>query len=98
MELTTEQLEELEHMAGLQFTLKEIAVILSVDFEALRRAYLDEDSAVRNGMEKGRLLSEAKLREVLKRDALQGSPTAQKDFINLINKAKQDDSRHQRKG
>ncbi len=66
------------HLAGLQFTMAEVAKILGCPLDdALIMAY-----------ERGALLEEAKVREAIKRMAVRGSSPAQKQYSDMTAEAK----------
>ena len=72
--------QQIEEMASLQFTDKEIATIVGVEHEQLIREYV-------LNVDRGRLLAEAEVRRSMLQLAKQGSTPAQKEFMALNKQA-----------
>ncbi|HMT28022.1 MAG TPA: hypothetical protein PKD91_01960 [Bacteroidia bacterium] len=85
MELTAEQLDEIENFAGLYFTVEEVALILELDPEKFRELYHDKSGDVYKRYTKGYLISESKVRKCLLDLALRNSSPAQ-DAIRKLSK------------
>jgi len=91
MNLTEEQLKEVEAMAGLFFTVEYICVVLELDSETAD--YFDSCISVKNNHPfvkayfRGRLLAEVQLRTAVKQAALNGSNPAQSTMIDYFNKS-----------
>ncbi len=81
--MTKEQLTELESLGELQFTLAECALILQIEPEELNT----EDKNIINAYERGRLKASAAVRKAILQQAKQGSTPAQKQMLELIEKA-----------
>ena len=92
MNLTEEQLKEVEHMAGLFFSIGEICAVLELDEETAD--YFDSCVSVKNNhpfvlaYTKGRLLAQVELRTSIKQAALNGSNPAQAQMVEFFNKSK----------
>lgn len=84
MELTQQQLQEIEALAGVFFPLKKIAIVLELDAKALSKAYENEGSAVYQAVERGKLTQEAELRKVIFTLAKGGSSPAQSMAMKII--------------
>lgn len=77
-------LEELERLAGLFFSPKQIAVILQFDLEKFKAHLLDDGSPLYEAYQRGKLSSEADLRESIIAIAKQGSSPAQTQAMELL--------------
>ena len=92
MNLTEEQLKEVETMAGLFLSVSEICAVLELDEETAD--YFDSCMIVKNNhpfvkaFMKGRLTAEVQLRTAIKQAALNGSNPAQGQMIEFFNKSK----------
>lgn len=92
MNLTEEQLKEVETMAGLFFSFKEISEVLELDEETTD--YFDSCLHVKNNHPfvrayyRGRLSAEVQLRTSVKQAAMNGSNPAQGQMIEFFNKSK----------
>lgn len=92
MNLTEEQLKEVEHMAGLFFSIGEICAVLELDEEAAD--YFDSCVSVNNrhpfvkSFISGRLKAEVELRKAVKQAAMNGSNPAQMQMIEFFKQSK----------
>ena len=92
MNLTEEQLNEVEAMAGLFFTVEDICTVLELDSETVD--YFDSCISVKNNHPfvkayfKGRLSAEVQLRTAVKQAAMNGSNPAQNTMIDYFNKSR----------
>ena len=86
MNFTQEQLDELEGLGELQFSIQECAIIMQFDEMALMRA-MEENKPIRNTYERGRLKASAAVRKAILQQAKQGSTPAQKQMLALIKDA-----------
>ena len=78
--MTKEQQNELEELGELQFSLTECATIMQIDEEKLEASIVH--------YERGRLRASAAVRKAILKQATQGSTPAQKQMLDLIEKAK----------
>jgi len=78
--MDTKKLEEIEHLGRLQFSQSEISVIIDID----ESKFTDEMIRARN---KGRLTASAEVRKSILEQAVNGSTPAQKQMMDLIEKA-----------
>jgi hypothetical protein len=85
MHLSEEQLKQVEMMAGLFFSLEEIAQNLEIrEVEEFRALFeLGEGEAYR-AFRRGRLRTEAELRAAIRQAALNGSSPAQQMMISFL--------------
>ena len=77
--MNSENLDEIENLAELQFSKKEIQIILDIhlDTEKEKTAYL-----------RGRLKAQAEVRKAIFTQAKQGSTPAQTQFIKLMEQSR----------
>lgn len=83
MKLTKQQLEEIERLAGLFFSIKEVALIIGVNTIAFSREVKTFDTVAYQHYNKGRLLKEAEIRTTTMTMAKQGSTPALNQAIKL---------------
>lgn len=92
MNLTEEQLKELETMAGLFFTVEDIMIALELPLfdepEFTTEIKYHKTSPVFIAYNRGRLTAETELRQATKQAALNGSNPAQNAMIEFYNKSK----------
>lgn len=72
-----EILDEIEKFASLAFAPEQVAVIVEIDEKKFLNEMLDNESEIFKAYNKGILLTEAKLREVVFDQAFSGSTPAQ---------------------
>lgn len=80
MEFSPEQIEELEQLAGINYTIKQIAMYFNVDYKLLLNFYADESSWFRHHFDRGRLLTQAKVDMSTVQSAQSGNISAQQIF------------------
>lgn len=85
MELTPEQLKEVEDYAGCLFTPGEIAIIMGFDVESCQ-GLLIENKEFKNAYQRGKLISEAAIRKSIIELAQKGSGPAQVLAMQLFDK------------
>lgn len=90
MKLTKEQLTELEHFAGVFFSLQEMAIVMELDGEALKLEYEKAESVIHQTIQRGRLKQDAELRKIIFTLAKGGSSPAQSLALKIIQDAKID--------
>lgn len=73
--------DQIAHFAMLQFTDNEIAKIMQMSPENMAEQYRDD-------IDRGRLLAEAEVRKSIMQMAKQGSTPAQKQFMEMNDRAK----------
>ena len=88
MNLSDEELQQIEEFASIAFPLDDIAVILQVNPEDLRAAYSKQSSDVRNRYCAGLLRLKAELHKSIKESALQGSNPAQQLMQRFLDEIK----------
>jgi len=71
--------EHIEELAELQFTMKEVCVIIEV-----HESFFDENEQAALAYIKGKLKAQAEVRRALVQMAKQGSTPAQKEFQKLV--------------
>ena len=91
MNLSEEQLKEVEQMAGLYFNIEDIADNLELDDAELEKLHLDMELKTGDfykAYRKGWLISEVKLRKSIEKAAENGSNPAQQMMLNFQKNAK----------
>lgn len=92
MNLTTQQLKELEHLAGLFFSVTDILIALEVPFH--EEEHFNDIILYQNrhpvfiAYHKGRLTAETQLRQAIRQAALNGSNPAQSTMLEFYSKSK----------
>ncbi len=89
MNLSNEQLDEIERLAGLFFPPLNIAIVLQVNSEDFLHAWADETTAIYARYWCGKLKSEAELRKIILTQAKQGSSPAQATAMKLLDEMNQ---------
>lgn len=87
-DITKEDIEQVEALAALFFTPREIAVMLEMKVQDMSDEMTDEESAIYRAFHCGRLQSEADLRKSIVKLAKSGSSPAQTMSLDLLNKSK----------
>lgn len=80
----TDEIAEIEKMAGLCFTPEQIAIVLQIDASEFREAYNHEDSSVYQYYQRGALMHETEVRNSIYQLAKGGSSTAQQQYLSLM--------------
>lgn len=83
MDFTTEQIESIEKLAGLNYTIKQIALYLDIDPTILYREYVDKNSVFRYRFDRGRLIAQADVDQKLLTNAKNGNLTAMQQFEKI---------------
>lgn len=76
MTFTDEQIKEIEELAGLNYTVKKIAMFLNVHPGELQAEFINPDSSFRYHYDRGRLFSQAKIDMALQTAAVGQNMTA----------------------
>lgn len=84
LHLSDKELLNLEHMAGLFFTISELATIMGMPDEDFRMAYNTPGTVIRETINRGRLLSMASVRTATLSSAINGSTPAQTAIAQAI--------------
>lgn len=92
MNLTEEQLREIEQLAGLFFSPAEIMINLEIPLhledEFRDIILLKNDNPIFKAYNKGRITAEVELRQSIKQAALNGSNPAQNSMLNFYLQSK----------
>ena len=92
MNLTKEQLKEIESMAGLFFGVEDICINLELDEETTEyykaSVEVNGDYDFNHAFKKGRLAAEVELRQSIKQAAMNGSNPAQITLLTFFNQSK----------
>lgn len=86
MKLSPLQLGQIEDLGELQFSLEECAIFLQVSLPELQEEF-NKNSAIKQAHDRGRLKAVAAVRKAILIQAKQGSSPAQKQMIELMEKA-----------
>lgn len=76
MEFTAEQLETIESLAGINYTIRQIAMYFDVTPQLLYNEYEDKESEFAYHFDRGRLMASADVDMQLLKDAKSGNLTA----------------------
>lgn len=76
MDFTNEQIQEIEKLAGLNYTIKQIAMYLDISAAKLQKEFEDIESLFRYHYDRGRLISQAKIDMQTQQSAENGNLTA----------------------
>lgn len=82
--ITQSQLQEVEELAGLFFSIPEIAMLVGIDEEELTRHVNVEYSALHNAYWIGKLTAMKELRKSTKEFAEKGSPQAEEQMMKFL--------------
>jgi len=88
MNLSDEQLADIEKYANLFFSYKEIAILLKISIETFKSEVTDCYSEIYKSYQRGKLISECEIREEIIKMAKFGSAVAQIEALKLINNQK----------
>jgi hypothetical protein len=90
IELSQDQLKEVENFAYSQMTLHDIAMILQVDLSQFAAAFYQEGSSVNQAIRRGQLRAKADVRRAVITAAASGSTPAIKEALELIKQFQND--------
>lgn len=82
--ITQTQLEQVQELAGLFFTLKEISLLTGIDSEELTREVMFGHSEVNNAYWMGKLEAQKTLRMNTRDFAKKGSPQAEEKMLEHL--------------
>ena len=80
MDFTPEQIENIELLAGINYTVTQIAMYLDIPAGELYRQFGQKDSTFRHHYDRGKLLGQAKVDMDLLKSAQGGNMTAKQQF------------------
>jgi hypothetical protein len=84
MNLTDDEIAQIEELAGLCFIPSDITKILGKDIDEFVNEWRNENSIIRNHYDKGALIKEAEIRKSISELAKSGSSSAQQDYLKLL--------------
>jgi hypothetical protein len=90
--LCEKDLEQLQANAALMFSVKELSIIIEIEYKHLHYLVTNPKSPEYAAFHRGRLEAEAIIRKAIYELANNGSSPAQTQFLDLIESAKLDDS------
>lgn len=82
--ITQDQLSQVKELAGLFFTIPEIALLTGIDEEELKREIKFGSSELNNAYWIGKLEAQKAIRQSLKKFAEKGSPQAEKQMLEHL--------------
>ncbi len=83
MNFTNEQIEEIENLAGINYTVKQIAMYFDIPVNELQKQFDNKESVFRYHYDRGRLISQAKVDMDLLTSAQGGNMTAKQQFEKI---------------
>jgi len=83
MTFNQEQIETIENLAGLNYTVKKIAMYLDVPVRELQHEFENTDSEFRYHFDRGRLISQADIDQKALESAKGGNMTAMQHFEKI---------------
>ncbi len=86
VEFTQEQIEEIVMLAGLNYTVSQIAMYFDIPLSHLEKEFEEEDSVFRYNYNRGRLIVNAKVDQQAVTSAYKGNITA----IQILKKSQKD--------
>lgn len=86
--LNDDEVKQVEELAAVFFTPKEIAIIMQLNIIDVDEAMEDDEAAFYLAFQKGRLQSEYDLRKSIAKLAKSGSSPAQTMSMDMLNKSK----------
>ena len=87
MTFTNEQIEEIEKLAGLNYTIKQIALYFAIDVNKLQKEFNDNNSEFRYHFDRGRLISQAQI-DMQSLDLAKGGNITAMQRLDKIRKSK----------
>jgi len=95
MLLTEEQLNEVEQLAGCNYTVRQIAMYFDLDLKLLYAWYQDEESEFRYHYDRGQLISNFEVDKKLLEDAKAGNLTATAQFKKISRENQLNNLKHE---
>ncbi len=83
MEQLTEHYEDVEKLASLNYTVRQIALYLDIDISSLQREFEDKSSKFTHHYTRGKLISQAKIDMEINKSAEGGNMTAMQHFEKI---------------
>jgi len=83
MQFTDKQITEIEKLAGLNYTVKQIAMYLDVDATKLQNEFENKQSEFRYHYDRGKLITQAKIDMQLNESAEKGNMTAMQQYEKI---------------
>ena len=83
MNFTNEQIEEIENLAGINYTVRQIAMYFDIPVNELQKQFDNKESVFRYHYDRGRLISQAKVDMDLLTSAQGGNMTAKQQFEKI---------------
>lgn len=83
MTFNDEQIEEIENLAGINYTVRQIAMYLNINCNDLQKEFDDKESKFRYHFDRGCLISQAQIDMQLLKSAKDGNLTANQQFERI---------------
>lgn len=83
MTLNSEQLKQVEKLASLNYTIRQVAMYLDIPVSELYKEFNNEESEFRYHYDRGKLISQAEIDMSIVESATGGSITAQQQFEKI---------------
>lgn len=83
MDLTPEQIEEIEMLAGINYTVRKIAMYLDIPPKELQKEFENKESIFRYHYDRGKLISQAQIDMANMQRAKGGNQTAIQQFEKI---------------
>jgi ABC-type uncharacterized transport system ATPase subunit len=83
MTFTPEQIEEIESLAGINYTIKQMAMYFNIPVKDLQREFENKDSEFRFHYDRGQLVSQATIDMKVYESAKGGNTTAQQQIEKI---------------
>ena len=95
MEFTEEQIEEIESLAGINYTIKQMAMYFNIPIKELQRQFDDKTSEFRFHYDRGQLIAQAQIDMKVLESAKGGNTTAQQQIEKIRDARKFENIRDQ---
>jgi len=93
MKFSKEQIEQIEDLAALNFTFKQVAMYLDIPIELFYTLYNEKDSELRYHFDRGQLLAKAHIDMSMLDSAKKGNITAQQLYDKRAKQNKLDEAK-----
>ena len=80
MTFTEEQIEQIEMLAGINYSVRKIAMYLDIDLKLLQKEFEDKESTFRYHFDRGRLVAQAEIDMKAVESAKGGNLTAMQQY------------------
>ena len=95
VELTVEECQQVEELAGINYTVKQIAMYFDIKPNLLQKEFDNLESKFRFHYERGRLISRAKIEKKTMKNAEEGNTTAAQIYTKNIIASRLNNLKHE---